>query len=142
MVIMVERKIKTYYDVVCPFCGTLCDDLEIDVDEKEQKVIEVRNGCQIGTRKFFSSNPSDHRYMSPLIRENGSYKKISWEEAIDKSADILAKAKRPLLYGFASTECEAQSKGVELAEILGGVLDNTASVCHGPTLLASRYLIE
>jgi len=142
VVIMVERKIKTYYDVVCPFCGTLCDDLEIDVDEKEQKVIEVRNGCQIGTRKFFSSNPSDHRYMSPLIRENGSYKEISWEEAIDKSADILAKAKRPLLYGFASTECEAQSKGVELAEILGGVLDNTASVCHGPTLLASRYLIE
>lgn len=135
---MVERKVKTYYDVVCPFCGTLCDDLEIDVDEKEQKVVEVRNGCQIGTRKFYSSNPSDHRYMKPLVKENGSFKEISWNDAIDKAADILAKAKRPLLYGFASTECEAQSKGVELAEILGGVLDNTASVCHGPTLLAEQ----
>ena len=39
---MVERKIKTVYDVVCPFCGTLCDDLEVDVDIKEQpQVIEV-----------------------------------------------------------------------------------------------------
>ncbi|MHA1985432.1 MAG: formylmethanofuran dehydrogenase subunit B [Promethearchaeota archaeon] len=117
-------------------CGTLCDDLEVDIDIKEQKVLEVRNGCQIGVKKFFSSNPSEHRYDKPLIKDNGSYKEVSWEEALDKSADILLKAKRPLLYGFSSTECEAQGKGVELAEILGSILDNTASVCHGPSLLA------
>jgi formylmethanofuran dehydrogenase subunit B len=133
---MAVRKIKTNYDVVCPFCGTLCDDLEVDIDIKEDKVVEVRNACQIGTKKFFSSNPNPHRYNTPRIREKGSLKEISWEEAIDKAADILVKAKRPLLYGFSSTECEAQSKGVELAELLGGILDNTASVCHGPSLLA------
>jgi len=132
---MVE-KIKTTLDVICPFCGTLCDDLEVDVDIKDQKVIEVRNGCQIGSKKFFASNPSDHRYEKPLIKDNGSYKEVSWEDALDKAADILVKAKRPLLYGFSSTECEAQGKGVELAEILGSILDNTASVCHGPSLLA------
>jgi formylmethanofuran dehydrogenase subunit B len=133
---MAVKKIKTNYDVVCPFCGTLCDDLEVDIDIKEDKIIEVRNACQIGTKKFFSSNPSSHRYTAPRIREKGSLKKVSWDEAIDKAADILVKAKRPLLYGFSSTECEAQSKGVELGELLGGVLDNTASVCHGPSLLA------
>lgn len=133
---MVEKKIHTVYDVVCPFCGTLCDDLEVDINIKENRVIEVRNGCQIGTKKFFSSNPSEHRYLKPRIKENGSYKEVSWEEAIEKAADILVKAKRPLLYGFSSTECEAQSKGVELAEILGATLDNTASVCHGPSMLA------
>ena len=133
---MVEKKIHTVYDVVCPFCGTLCDDLEVDINVKDNTVVEVRNGCQIGTKKFFSSNPSEHRYLKPRIKENGSYKEVSWEEAIDKAADILVKAKRPLLYGFSSTECEAQSKGVELAEILGAILDNTASVCHGPSMLA------
>ncbi|TFG15739.1 MAG: formylmethanofuran dehydrogenase subunit B [Promethearchaeota archaeon] len=127
---------KTIYDVICPFCGTLCDDLEIDI--AENKVIEVRNACQIGTKKFYSSNPGEHRYKGPMIREKGELKQVSWDEAIDKAADILVKAKRPLLYGFSSTECEAQSKGVELAEILGGVLDNTASVCHGPSLLAKQ----
>jgi len=71
-----------------------------------------------------------------MIRENGSYKEASWDEALDKAADILVEAKRPLLYGFSSTECDAQGKGVELAEILGAILDNTASVCHGPSLLA------
>ncbi len=133
---MVVKKIKTIYDVICPFCGTLCDDLEVDI--ADDKVVEVRNGCQIGTKKFFASNPSEHRYEKPLIKENGSFKEISWEEAIDKAAEILSKAKRPLLYGFSSTECEAQSKGVELAELLGGILDNTASVCHGPTILAEQ----
>ncbi|MFX1411623.1 MAG: formylmethanofuran dehydrogenase subunit B, partial [Promethearchaeota archaeon] len=133
---MVERKLRTVMDVICPFCGTLCDDLEVDIDIKEEKVVEVRNGCQIGTKKFFSSNPGGHRYMKPRIRENGSFKETSWDEALDKAAEILVNAKRPLLYGFSSTECEAQSKGVELAELLGGILDNTASVCHGPSLLA------
>lgn len=108
----------------------------MDVDIKKDEIIEVRNACQIGTKKFFSSNPSSHRYTKPRIKENGSYKEVAWDEAIDKAAEILVKARRPLLYGFSSTECEAQSKGVELAELLGGILDNTASVCHGPSLLA------
>ncbi len=133
---MMEKKVKSVYDVVCPFCGTLCDDLEIDVSTKEGTIVEVRNACQIGTKKFYSSNPSEHRYQKPMIRENGGLKEVSWEEAIDKAADVLVKATRPLLYGFSSTECEAQSKGVELAEVLGAILDNTASVCHGPSLLA------
>jgi formylmethanofuran dehydrogenase subunit B len=133
---MVEKKIKTIYDVLCPFCGTLCDDLEVDIDIKENKVVEMRNSCQIGTKKFFSSNPGGHRYLKPRIKDNGTYKEVSWDEALDKAADILIKAKRPLLYGFSSTECDAQSRGVELAEMLGALLDNTASVCHGPSLLA------
>ena len=135
---MSKRKIKTVYDVVCPFCGTLCDDLEVDVETDSNEVIEVRNACQIGTAKYYSSNPSEHRYEQPLIRKDGELTEVSWDEAIDKAAEILADSKRPLLYGFSSTECEAQGKGVELAEILGGILDNTASVCHGPTLLAEQ----
>ncbi|MHA1281381.1 MAG: formylmethanofuran dehydrogenase subunit B [Promethearchaeota archaeon] len=131
---MVEKKIKTIYDVICPFCGTLCDDLEVDV--KDNEVIEVRNACQIGTKKFFSSNPSPHRFEKPMIKKEDKLVETSWDEAIDKAAEILANAKRPLLYGFSSTEADAQGKGVELAELVGGILDNTASVCHGPTLLA------
>jgi len=132
---MVE-KIETVYDVICPFCGTLCDDLEIDVNVKDQIVVEVRNGCQIGTKKYFASNPSDHRFEKPMIKENGTLKETSWDDALDKAATILTEAKRPLFYEFSSTECEAQAKGVELAELLKGLLDNIASVCHGPSLLA------
>ena len=32
---MAVKKIKTIYDVLCPFCGTLCDDLEVDIAENK-----------------------------------------------------------------------------------------------------------
>jgi formylmethanofuran dehydrogenase subunit B len=44
-------------------------------------------------------------------------------------------AAKPLLYGWASTSCEAAKKGILLAEEVGGVLDSTATVCHGPSVI-------
>ncbi len=132
---MVQKAIKTFTDVVCPFCGSLCDDLEVDICDDE--VIEVRNACQIGTQIYFSSNTSnDHRYKKPMIRKNGELEEVTWEEALEETANLLANAKRPLLYGWSSTEAEAISRGVELAEITGGILDNCSSICHGPSIMA------
>jgi formylmethanofuran dehydrogenase subunit B len=42
------------------------------------------------------------------------------------------------LYGWSSTSCEAQEIGIKLAEQVGGVFDNTSSVCHGPSVLAMQ----
>jgi formylmethanofuran dehydrogenase subunit B len=42
---------------------------------------------------------------------------------------------RPLLYGWCSTVCEAQKLGILLAEEIGGVIDSTATVCHGPSII-------
>jgi formylmethanofuran dehydrogenase subunit B len=49
---------------------------------------------------------------------------------------MFYKAKKPLMYGWSSTSCEAQSIGHEIAEKAGAVVDNTATVCHGSTLIA------
>lgn len=134
---MVERKVKTVYDVVCPFCASLCDDLEVDVDIEKDEVLEVRNACQIGTQIYFSSNSHhEHRYKKPMIRKNGELSEVPWEEALEKAADLLAGAKRPLLYGWSSTDAEATSKGIELAEVVGGIVDNCSSICHGPSIMA------
>ena len=48
---------------------------------------------------------------------------------------FLANATYPILYGWSSTSCEAQRVGVELTEEVGGIMDNTAVVCHGPSIL-------
>ena len=55
---------------------------------------------------------------------------------IKETADILKEADRPLLYGWSSTHGEAQSVGVHIAELIGAVIDNTSTVCHGPSILA------
>ena len=57
-------------------------------------------------------------------------------EAIERSAQILAGSSYPILYGWSSTSCEAVKVGLEFAEEVGGVIDNTSTVCHGPSILA------
>lgn len=121
-------------DVVCPFCGCLCDDLEITVEGNE--VIGTKGTCAISRSKFMSH--AENKLDAPTI----DGKKVSLKKAVEVAADILAKAERPLVYGLSSTECEAIGKSVELAEITGGVVDNTSSVCHGPTILALQQVGE
>lgn len=118
--------------VTCPVCGCLCDDIELTV--KDGRVISVKNGCALSNAKFLGF-AEEHRFRKPLIRKNGKLVETSLQEAVHKSAEILANANYPVLYGWSSTSCEAQRIGVELAEEIGGVLDNTSTVCHGPSIL-------
>jgi len=118
--------------VTCPVCGCLCDDIELIIEN--DKVAQIKNGCAMCESKFLNYM-GEHRTKTPLIRKGDKLVPVSYEEAIHKSAEILANANYPILYGWSSTDCEAQRVGVELAEEVGGVLDNTAVVCHGPSIL-------
>lgn len=124
---------KTISDVVCPYCGTLCDDIEVVVEEN--KIKSVKHACKLGANKIMSVNSHD-RLLKPLVRKNGKLIEVAIDEAIERAAEILIKAKRPLLYGWASSPCETDRVGVELTEELGGVIDCCTSVCHGPSELA------
>ena len=121
-----------YTDVVCPFCGCLCDDLEITVEGNE--VTGTKGTCAISRSKFMSHG--ENKIEAPTV----DGKKATTKKAVEAAAKILAEARRPLVYGLSSTECEAIGKSVELAELTGGVIDNTASVCHGPTILALQQV--
>lgn len=119
-------------DIVCPFCATLCDDLEVIVENEEIK--SVKHACKLGSAKFL--NALKHRFKKPLIRENSELREATMEEALDRAARILTASEHPLLYGWATTTCEAHRVGIELAEELGAVIDSCTSVCHGPSELA------
>lgn len=121
--------------VTCPICGCLCDDIEVTVVNNE--VVKVKNGCAVCEAKYMGYK-SEHRIRQPLIRKNGEFVPVSMDEAVHKAAEILANANYPILYGWSSTNCEAQRVGVELAEEVGGILDNTAVVCHGPSLMGTQ----
>ncbi len=117
-------------DVVCPFCGCLCDDLVVEVEGT--RVVSVENGCTLANEKFMG----DHRLKTPIRREGKGWKETTYDEAIRETAEILCDADRPLLYGWSGTHGDAQSIGIHLAEILGALVDNTSTVCHGPSILA------
>jgi formylmethanofuran dehydrogenase subunit B len=72
----------------CPVCGALCDDIEVTV--QDNKIVKVKNACAISEAKFL--NYHRDRLSGPMIRKGGELVQASWEEAINRSAEILAKA--------------------------------------------------
>ncbi len=119
---------ETTQDVICPVCGCLCDDIEVDVNKNQ--IMKARNACAMGTTKFL--NYSNDRISSPMIRDNGNRRPASLEEAISKVAEILVRSKYPVIYGLSLSSCEAVKTALELTEEVGGVIDNQTTVCHGP----------
>lgn len=126
---------KVVENVVCAFCGQLCDHLKIELDG--DKIVRVIGGCGISAAKLL--NYHKDRILKPYVRrEDGGLVEVSLEEALDKAAKILAEAKYPLLFGWSNTCNEAMELGMELAEVLGGAVDNTSVVCHGPTAFGAQ----
>jgi formylmethanofuran dehydrogenase subunit B len=115
-------------NIICPVCGMACDDIIVEMEEDH--VVEVREACEMGASKFYELN-SEHRIVMPSI--NG--RKAEWREAIARSADLLKDARRPIIFIGAETSTEAIKVGIQMAEHLGGVVDNNVSICHGPTVL-------
>jgi len=130
--------INVYDNIVCPFCGCLCDDLKAIISDG--KIIDVKNACIYGLTKFL--NYSIERSITPVIQGNNGRDNVDLKTAVDRAAHILVKSKYPLLYGWSCTSCEAQRVGLELAEEIGGVIDNTSSVCHGPSTEALQDIGE
>ena len=129
---------KTIQDVVCTFCGCCCDNIEVKI--KDERIVSLRNGCAISMSKFL--NYDRERLSTPMQRKNGEFEEIEFDEAVEKTASMLANAKCPILYGWSLTSCEAIEIGVELAELVGGVIDNTTTTCHGPSILGVHDIGE
>jgi len=119
--------------ITCPVCGCLCDDIQLTIENGS--IAKIENGCAMSESKFMGYN-GKHRILKPLIRKKGALVETSFKTAVAKAAEILAKADYPLLYGWSSTSCEAIAVGIELAEEIGAVIDNTTTVCHGPSELS------
>ncbi|MEM3406711.1 MAG: formylmethanofuran dehydrogenase subunit B [Nitrososphaerota archaeon] len=129
---------KTINNVVCSFCGCLCDDIEVNIENN--KIVNVKNTCSLGLSKFL--NYDKHRILKPRIRKSKEFVNVSLEEAIDECVKILSNASYPIIYGWSNTSNEALRIGMEIAELIGGVIDNTTSVCHGPTIIGVQDIGE
>ncbi|MFW9994441.1 MAG: formylmethanofuran dehydrogenase subunit B [Candidatus Odinarchaeota archaeon] len=126
-----QNTVTTVSSVVCSFCGSLCDDLEIVVENS--MITTVRNGCRISNEKYMYAQK--HRITQPFVKSDGVSTPISMDEAIEKLTDLLVNAKRPLIYGLSTTSVEAIKSCIHVAELTGSVIDNTSCVCHGPSVL-------
>jgi formylmethanofuran dehydrogenase subunit B len=126
---------EAFNQVVCMGCGLLCDDIKVKVEGG--KIVSTLHTCIRGDWALRNAN-SEFRLTSPMVKKNGKLVKVSFDEALDRAAEILSSAERPLLWGWSSASVEAQRMGILLAKRLGAVIDSTSSVCHGSSILAGR----
>ena len=127
-------ELKIVENATCTFCGCVCDDMELTVDG--HKITKAKNACVLG-KAWFLNHAIEER---PVAMIDG--KPATLDEAIERAAHILASARYPIVYGLSDTTCEAQRVAVAIADWIGGCVDTTTSVCHGPSGMAFQGVGE
>lgn len=105
----------TYDNVTCPFCGLLCDDLQVT---RTGSTLKVSNGCPRAVAGFQRPLPP----ATPLVRE----REVSFEEAVQAAAALVREAKLPLYGGMASDVGGARAV-MSIADRTCGVIDHALS---------------
>src|SRR5437868_10159262 len=127
-------ELKIVDNATCTFCGCVCDDMELTVENNH--ITKAKNACVLGKAWFFNHHVEER----PVALIAG--KPATLEDAIERAAQILASAGYPIVYGFSDTTCEAQRVAVAIADRIGGCIDTTTSVCHGPSGMAFQGVGE
>ncbi|MFN4260344.1 MAG: formylmethanofuran dehydrogenase subunit B [Gemmataceae bacterium] len=127
-------ELKVVSNATCTFCGCVCDDMELTVEG--DKITKAKNACVLGKAWFLNH----HIEERPVAVIEG--KPAPLEAAIERAARILAHARYPIVYGLSDTTCEAQRVAVAIADRIGGCVDTTTSVCHGPSGMAFQGVGE
>ncbi len=137
---------------ICTYCGVGCN-LEVATDNGEILSItapydaEVNQGhtCLKGRYAFkFYNHPE--RLDSPMIKRNGEFEKVSWEEVYDYIADKFNHYKSEFgpdfLAGISSSRCTNEENYLMQkffrAVIQTNNIDGCARVCHSPTALGMQ----
>lgn len=121
-------------NVVCPACGCVCDDLTVAIQDNQ--VQAVQPDCPLAERWFFENS---QRTREPVLLDGHP---ATLEEGLCRAGQILRDAKFPLIYGLSRSSTPGQRAACRLADRVGAVIDTTASLCHGPSIMALQNVGE
>lgn len=137
---------------VCTYCGVGCN---LEVKSKGQEIIsitapyeaEANHGhtCLKGRYAFKFYNHED-RLRSPMIKRNGSFEEVSWDEAYDFIVDELNRIKAvngPDAIAGISSSRTPNEENYLMQKFMRAVvktnnIDCCARVCHSPTALGMQ----
>ena len=137
---------------VCTYCGVGCN---LEVNVKDNKVVSIRapyeaeanqgHTCLKGRYAFrFYDHPE--RLRSPMIKRNGEFVNVSWDEAYDFIVDrfiAIEKQHGPdALAGISSARCPNEENYLMQkffrAQVGTNNIDACARVCHSPTAIGMQ----
>lgn len=125
---------RTFTDVACTVCGSVCDDLRVTV--AGGRVLSADGACRLAVPWFESLNSPQ-----PPVAEIADTP-VSLAEAYTRAAELLTASKYPLIYGLSRSTTEGQRAAVALADKIGATIDTTASTGHAPSIMALQQVGE
>ena len=127
-------ELRVVQDATCTFCGCVCDDMELTVEG--DRITKAKNACVLGKAWFFNHHVEER----PEALIDGQ--PAGYDQAMERAAEILLSARFPLTYGLSDTTTEAQRVALAITDWIGGIVDTTTSVCHGPSGIAFQGVGE
>lgn len=127
-----------FSDFTCTACGCVCDDLRLTVREGSVAAVDC-HGCLLA-EQWFGRLIAAQQTSVPVATIGGH--PVTLSTALDRAAEILQASHAPLIYGLSRSSTPGQRAAVELADRLGAIVDTTASVCHGPSIMAIQSVGE
>lgn len=109
--------VNHYENIACPFCGIVCDDLEIGPSSSGGLKV-LKNGCARSVAGF------ERPLVEPSPQVDG--KNVSLEEAVATAAKLIRESRLPI-FGGLGTDVEGMRATMALAERGGGVVDHALS---------------
>ena len=140
------RRPSTEIKTVCPYCSVGCgmylgihDNTIVSV--RGDKYSPVNEGLLCVKGRFglgFVNSPE--RLKSPLIKRNGTFVEVSWDEALEFVAGKLKSYAGDEFALFASPHCTNEDNYIaqKFVRVVMGSnnIDNSARLCQGPTIAA------
>ena len=114
--------------VTCLGCGCSCDDIHVVV--RSGRIAEATHACALGVEWFGDG-------VVPQRSIHGG-RDVSIEAAIHAAGELLARAKRPLVYLAPDISWETQREAVALADTLRARLDTVTSATARESILAAQ----
>ena len=153
---VIERGFPTAWTkTTCPYCGTGC---EMNVGVRDDRVVQVKpvmdapvnygHLCVKG-RYAFDFVDADDRVTEPMIRDDGEWRVVSWDEAIQftasklKAIDAEFGKESIAVLGSARATNEENYLAQKFTRVVLGTnnVDCCARVCHTPTAAAMKIMI-
>lgn len=153
---ILERGVPTEWTrTVCPYCGTGC---ELSVGTRDDRLVQIKpvqdspvnrgHLCVKGAYAFDFVHSAE-RITEPMIRENGKWVVVGWEDAFDFAAQKLKKiiekngADSTAVLSSARATNEENHLAQKFARIVLGTnnVDNCARVCHTPSAAALKIML-
>ncbi len=126
---------QTFSDVACTVCGCVCDDLRLTFSGS--RLTAVEGACQLAEPWFAALSNLPERPVASI-----DHQPVPLDDAIAKAANILSHSRAPLIWGLSRSSTGGQRAATLLADRIGATIDTTASICHGPSIMAIQQVGE